>query len=575
MEKRKIVKKRVIKKKIKENRDVYDITTEKNHNFFANGILVHNCSEKNLPPYGICNLGSINMETFSTDPNIYKKQLEYICPYLVRLQDNVITYELEKDKSPLPEQKYILEQTREIGLGITNLHGWLLKQDLQYDSDEAIEKVEEFYKHYAYNIFKSSIELGKEKGNAPAFEKITNKELYENSVYFKNIVDEFYDSDYTQITYMRNMAHMSIAPVGSLSNTFSTTCISSGVEPVIAPYYWRKTRAMSKDVYDYYFVIPDRVKEYVLSYMTKDSEDYEKLYNFSGSVLDNDGKIGIELKNIIFKYVSESFFKPAHEIDYNKKVELLSKLYKWTDASISCTFNLPVTSTSEDVKNIYLSAYNSGVRAVSVYREGSREGILIFDDPVTHKNKYELSNLLCNQRPEDIVYHCAPKRPTELQCDIHHCSVKGEKWLVIIGLLNGKPYEVFCGEQEDLYLPKTVKEGIIKKNGGGKYALTVQIRKNEVEYKDIADTLMSSEQKALTRIISLSLRHGTPVEFITDQLKKSKGGITDFASVVSRVLSKYETNMFGKIEECPVCGNPMTKKDGCVGCVSCSYSRCS
>jgi len=88
---------------------------------------------------------------------------------------------------------------------------------------------------------------------------------------------------------------------------------------------------------------------------------------------------------------------------------------------------LPVTSTSEDVKNIYLSAYNSGVRAVSVYREGSREGILIFDDPVTHKNKYELSNLLCNQRPEDIVYHCAPKRPTELQCDIHHCSVKGEK----------------------------------------------------------------------------------------------------------------------------------------------------
>jgi len=85
---------------------------------------------------------------------------------------------------------------------------------------------------------------------------------------------------------------------------------------------------MSKDVYDYYFVIPDRVKEYVLSYMTKDSEDYEKLYNFSGSVLDNDGKIGIELKNIIFKYVSESFFKPAHEIDYNKKVELLSKLYK-------------------------------------------------------------------------------------------------------------------------------------------------------------------------------------------------------------------------------------------------------
>ncbi|MFW6122240.1 MAG: hypothetical protein ACOC80_15260 [Petrotogales bacterium] len=286
------------------------------------------CSEKPLPPYSVCNLGSINMENFSTNREQYIKELEEIVPHLVRMQDNVVGYELYYDKSPIPEQKYILEQTREIGLGITNLHGWLLKQNIQYDSDEAIEKVEDFYKHYAYNIFKASMELGKEKGNAPAFDKVTPKDLYENSIYFRNIVDEFFDGDYSQITHMRNMAHISLAPTGSLSNTFSTPCISSGIEPVIAPYYWRKTRAMSKGSYEYYFVIPERVKEYILSQMDKNSEDYQTLYEFTGSVKDDDGKIGKQYIEIIGKYISDEFFKPAHKIDYNKKVELLSRLYK-------------------------------------------------------------------------------------------------------------------------------------------------------------------------------------------------------------------------------------------------------
>lgn len=145
--------------------------------------------------------------------------------------------------------------------------------------------------------------------------------------------------------------------------------------------------------------------------------------------------------------------------------------------------------------------------------------------------------------------------------------------MVIMGMLNGSPYELFAGEQEDLYLPKSVKDGIIKKNGGGKYSLVVHIRKNEVEYKDIANSLMSSEQRAITRMISLSLRHGAPIEFITSQLKKSKDDITDFASAVSRVLDKYSSDI-DVSEECPVCGEPMMKQEGCIKCVSCYYSRC-
>lgn len=556
----------------------YEITVDdEDHTYWTGGCLVSNCSEKPLPPYGVCNLGSINMEKFSTDPDQYKQELSQIAPYLVRFLDDVVSYELEFNKSPLEAQKWILEQTREIGLGVTNLHGWLLKQDIQYDSDEAIELVEDFFKTYAFCIFRASVELGRERGPAPALERVSStKNLYENSTYFKNIVDEFYGGDYTKVGSLRNLAHMSNAPTGSLSNTFSTPCIASGVEPIIGPWYWRKTRAVTKGTYEYYFVIPERVKEYVLKQIPNDSEDYQKLYDFPGSVKDDDGKIGKEFVELIQSYVSDEFFKPAHQIDYYKKIDLMSRLYKWMDAAISCTFNLPPSATKDDVQDIYLYAYDKGVRAVSVYVEGSREGILIFDDPVTHKNKQAKQNLLCLNRPEDIIYHCAPKRPESLECDIHHCTVKGEKWLVLVGMFNGKPYEVFCGTQEDLYLPRSITTGTITKEKS-QYNLVIQNKRTNVKYENIADILMTAEQKALTRMLSLSLRHGVPLEFITKQLRKSKNDITDFASVVSRVLGRYETQSLEEGEQCPSCGEPMVKQEGCIQCINqeCGYSRCS
>lgn len=551
---------------------IYEITGDNRFKIISTNA----CAEKPLPEYGSCNLGCVNMEKFSTDPEEYKNQLEWIIPFIVRLQDNVVSYELDNKKSPLKEQRYILEQTREIGLGVTNLHGWLLKDDLQYDSDKAIEKAEDFYRYFAYCVFKSSIKLGKEKGNAPAFNKLDNPSynFYKYSSYFRNIIDEFYNGDYTKAEYMRNLAHISIAPYGSVSNSFSFPCISSGIEPIIGSWYWRRTRAINKGVYDYYFIIPDRVKEYILSCISAYTEDYEIIDNFSGSERDNDGKIGKNLIYIINNYISESFFKPAHEIDYNKKLELLEKLYKWTDASISCTFNLPVTSTYEDVKNIYLSAYKKGIRAVSVYREGSREGILLFEDPITHKNKYDKKSWLCLERPDNVTHHCAPKRPKELECDVHHTTVKGEKWLVLVGLLNDKPYELFGGQDDELLLPKSVDSGMIVKNGKGKYSLRVKVRKRELEHKDIANVLMSAEQRVITRMLSTCLRHGVPVEFITSQLKKAKQDITDFASAISRVLSKYESPDMIEEEKCPSCGENMIKEEGCIKCISCSYSRC-
>ena len=192
---------------------VYNLQVRKNHNYFVEGVLVKN-SEKPLSAYNICNLLSMNMEMFSINESEYKKELETIVPYLVRLSDNVIEYELQNNLSPVEEQKLILSKTREIGMGITNLHGWLLKNNIQYDSDEAIEKSENFMKWYSYYVFMASVYLGKEKGNAPAFDELKDVSDLMESTYFKNIVNKFFDGDPTKIKSMRNMAHVSIAPTG-------------------------------------------------------------------------------------------------------------------------------------------------------------------------------------------------------------------------------------------------------------------------------------------------------------------------------------------------------------------------
>ena len=540
------------------------------------------CSEKILPPYGVCNLLSINMEMFSTEPDEFKAQLETIVPYLVRFSDNVVSYELFHNKSPLKEQRWILEQTREIGLGITNVHGWLLKQDIAYDSDEAIEKLGTFFKQYSGTVFKASMSLGKEKGNAPAYSLVKDKAIYMRSVYFSNIVNEFFDGDPTKIAHMRNMAHMSIAPSGSISSIFPSPCISSGIEPVIGLYYWRRTRAVDKGNYTHYFMVPNRLKEYVLNKMEEGSEDYKILASFSGSEPDEDGKLGKTLIPIMNKYLPKGFFKPAHEIDPQQKVRLMASVYKWVDACISCTYNLPETATIDTVEEIYMEGFKQGVRAISVYIEGSRQGILIFEDPVTNRAKFEKEskNSLCadGERPQNIVHRCAPKRPEALPCNIHHCSVKGVPWLVLVGMMGDNPYEIFAGQvEEGLYVPKTCKTGKIVKKVENKYSLEIQIRNSEVEYKDIAHVLMDSEQRAVTRLLSLAMRHGTPLEFIQAQLKKANGDITEFSTVVARVLGTYiKQYMFTKIStKCPVCGeDSMVRQENCQKCMNCSYSRC-
>jgi ribonucleoside-diphosphate reductase alpha chain len=478
-----------------------------------------------------------------------------------------------------------MELTREVGLGFTNLHQWFINANVQYDSDEAIEMFEEFMSWYAFYVFEGSQKIAELKGPALAYSEtgITSKDLMGSS-FFKNIVDKFYEGDYTKVKPLRNLALISIAPTGTLSMTFPVPCISTGAEPGMSA-HWRKTRAISKGEYDWYFILPEFIKFELMKEIVNSrvlcSDDLNFISNVGPATPDNTGELGIEVMELINKYLGKGTFKPAHEIDPMQKIKLMSGLYNWVDAAVSITYNLPEDTVAEEVENIYMEAWKQGVRAVSVYREGSREGILVFDPPGNEALK---KTSYCETRPEEILFTCAPKRPQDLDCEIHHCKIKGKKFIVLIGMYNGYPYEVFAGEaHEDMYVPTTVKKGILRKIHA-KYSLIVLIRGSEVEYRNIAFSFMNEQYRSLTRMISLSLRHGVRPAFITDQLKKADEGITEFSSVVSRVLNNYmKTKDYEYLNKkqkqgdiCVLCGGTdWHNSGGCLVCSTCGRgSKC-
>lgn len=566
--------------------DMYCAVVPKYHGIVVDGILSSNCSEKPLPDKGVCVLSSINMEMFPyIDDNNFHSLMEDKIYSLVRFMDNVVQYEIDNSyKSPLEEQLKVIKDLREIGLGVTNLHKWFYDNNIEYDSNEAIEAIEYFFKYYQYYAFKASCRLAIERNPCDAWKKVNSENSFKETNFLVNLFSEFPDlKEMYYLSGLRNAAILSIAPSGSISMTFPNDCLSSGIEPLIGYAYWRRTRAISKNDYDYYFVLPSVVKDIVLDAMLKNEynilnkEDYDFINNFKGSVLDQDGKVGDKIIDIINKYINVNLLKPAHKIDPFKKVELMSKVQKWVDAAISVTYNLPEDYDVEKIKDIYLHAHKQKLKSLSIYREGSREGILIFENPEKHKSKYsKIVDIDVNDKPENIIYHLAPKRPKILNCDVHHCSVNGEKWIVLIGLYENKPFEIFAGKKNEYFnISSNVKFGEILKEGNI-YSLKIPYRNSYIVYNEIPELFMNDEYKALTRMISLALRHGVYYDYIIKQLKKSSDFVGDFMAVVSRVLSKYYNNniVIDKKYICPNCENELISESGCLKCVSCGYAKC-
>ena len=570
--------------------DVYEITVDNEaHVYWSEGSLVSNCSEKPLTNQGVCCLAPLNMEFVPnpiTDQENFHVFMQNTVSRMVRFMDDVIQYEIDLEyKSPTEQQKETIRSLREIGLGILNLHKWFYNNNVAYGSDESIRMTEEFFKWYQYEAFKASCELAISRGPCPAWANAHDAGRLEELItpFLENLFNEFPDlKEMYMTTGIRNGALLSVAPTGTVSMTFPNM-LSTGIEPLIGYAYWRRTRALSNNQgYDNFFVLPNTIKTMVLDKIAdRNFEDKKFIQSVPASQLDQDGTFGKKVIAVINKYIDTGLIQPSHLIDPFKKVKLMQAAQRWIDASISVTYNVPFTFTEEDTQRLYMEAYKNGLKSITIYRDGSREGIYIFEDPITYAKK--MTKLYGNQepeedkRPESIQYHKAPKRPEELPCELHHTSIKGEQWLVLVGMLNGNPYEIFAGKKnEDFNISKNIQSGEIIKANKGVYTLRIHTATSWIDYHNIADLFMNVEYKALTRLISLSLRHGVYSEHILEQLKKSSDFVSDFMAVISRVLAKYIGNSLKETgKTCPQCGASIIRIEGCEKCsAECGYSRC-
>jgi len=231
-------------------------------------------------------------------------------------------------------------------------------------------------------------------------------------------------------------------------------------------------------------------------------------------------------------------------------LNILEKVAKNINLSASKTINLPANISKEEISKVYLEAYKKGIIGVTVYRKGSREGILLTDD-----------------NDSRIV----PKRPKALSANIHKVTVKGEKWIVIVGIHEEKPYEVFAGKVELIDLPSKIKEVNIIKNSKRKYQIELD---DEIIVSDINKVFSNGNYEAITRLISTSLRHHVPLQFIIEQINKSKGTLADYEKCIARALKTYIKEGTISTEKCPECNQELIFAEGCVKCLNCLWSRC-
>ena len=499
------------------------------------------CGEQPLIPNGSCNLGSLNLPSFvkncfSKDAAFDFKTFKHTATCMFIMLDRM----LDINYYPLQAQRDVVIKKRQVGLGITGLGDMLAMLCMKYSSEDALKFVENMMKILRETVFNTNVSLARLLGPFPewsTFDKETKQKFVEGA--YLTTLPEALKSKMLEHGCRCSRA-LSIAPTGTMSLFLNN--VSSGAEPIFLLEYNRKVKKSSDE----------HVIETVETYSWKKYKERFK-------------ECTVETK--------PDFFETTEDLAVNDHINMQAVLQKYICTAISKTINVPEDYEYSKFKNIYQDAYSLGIKGCTTYRPNSS-----LSSVLSKKEDSKEYNL--DGRPK-IIMPCsqAPRRPKELPCDIIFTNIKGEPWTVLIGLIDGKPYEAFAGNTtEELYLPKSCKEGIIRKQGQGLYELEVVIRNRTVVYKDLASILMTDGQKATTRVLSLSLRHGIPIKYIVSQLKKTNGSVVEFSTAVSRVLSKYidAQTLSDKDRECPQCKEvSLSFEEGCIKCMAgCGYSRC-
>lgn len=497
------------------------------------------CGEIPADKYNVCMLSHINLAKYSEygDEGL-KKLTEFGVKFLNACRLN----EYLEQRSPIKDQREKLITIPRIGLGFTGFADYLLDKNIPYGSKESITEMEYIGKTMAKVAYETGYQLAKKYGSYPAYDKQKIKE----SQYIQHLLHEGIIDD-TILDYQFNVNYLSIAPTGTASLIANVG--GSGIEPLFSRYMVRRERATGGDWKEWFTFNP-----YVERYLKKHKIEVTK---------ENADKL------IDPKWVMSFDVKP---ID---KIKIVAEAQKWFDNAISVTFNLPEEATEQDVSETYIEAWKHGLKGVTVYREGSLMGVLITEKNYNKQNaiKVEPQNMV-----PKIERHHAPKRPVDLECTIHRVKIKEEYFLILIGLMENEPYEVFVTNlTSELYESlKAYKKGIIRKHGKGDYNLVVQNGEEKIAIKNIGKTF-NSDYEQMSRLISTSLRHGVPLQFLVDQLSKDRNFIS-FSKAISRVLKIYikEGEKVFSSEKCPNCGSELVFSGGCKTCSNseCGWSKC-
>jgi len=528
------------------------------------------CSELPLAPYDSCRLMLVNLIAFVDDPFTESAAFDFekfseCAVKAQRLMDDMIDLEVEQIDKILrkikcdPEAKEVKKIEKDLwetirkkalngrrtGLGVTAVGDTLASLGIRYGSEKSIRVVEEIYKTLAVSAYKSSCTMASERGAFPIHDH--NREV--GHPFLERIWSACNKTaKMSKQAGRRNISILTTAPAGSVSTLTQT---SSGIEPAFMLKYTRR-RKISQ--------IAEGVEADFIDDLGDSWKEYDVYHHGFKDWMNKSGLSEVE--------DSPYYMSTANEINWESRVKLQAAAQRWIDHGISSTINLPNDVTVDEVKKIYEAGWELGCKGLTVYRDGCRTGVLIGEG---------------SEEDQSFKTHEAPFRPSELECSIHHATIKGEAWTILVGLMGTRPYEVMGGLQKYIEIPKKYRKGIIIKHPyktkNSRYDLRIGGNGDEILIKDIVDVFDNPNHAGFTRTISLALRHGAPINYVVEQLQKDREmDMFSFSRVIARVLKTYiqDGTSPGK-NVCESCDgtDSLRYQEGCVTCMSCGYSKCS
>lgn len=547
------------------------------------------CGEIPLCPYDSCRLLAMNLFSYVEKPftkdayfnwELFKKHIHAA----QRMMDDIIDLELEKIDAILqkidddPEEAEVKRTERNLwvniqtkanegrrtGIGITAEGDMLAALGLRYGSDEGTKFAVEIHKNIAIEAYRASVMTAKERGAFAIFDAEREK----NNPFILRLKEADPELYFQMLEYgRRNIALLTIAPTGTTSLMSQT---SSGIEPVFMPVYKRRRKVNPNDKearVDFVDEVGDSWEEYVVfhhrfkQWMEVNGHDLTKNYGQK------------ELDDLVKQ--SPYYKATSNDVDYHKKVQMQGEIQKWVDHSISVTINMPEDVTEELVGKLYMEAWKAGCKGVTVYRDGSRSGVLISNSEKEAKSEDDEKN----HASFPVI------RPVVLEADVVRFQNNRDKWIAFIGLIDGRPYEIFTGfldDEDGILIPRWVNEGLIIKNreadGSSRYDFQYQNKRGHKTTIEGLSYKFNPEYWNYAKLISSTLRHGMAIEKVVDLINSLQldESINTWKNGVARALKRYiPDGTEAKKQKCQNCNSTnLLYQEGCLTCKDCGSSKC-